>query len=197
MQYSNYRTIFVAIGLIGVLLFASPTIVLLIKPPAGQEFSEIYLLGPNHTLENSPFNIKTGVSYLIYLGVTNNLESVGYYQCFLKIGNESNSFPNSTLGTPSSLPTLYEYKLFIANGATWEAPLTLQVNKLDIAKGTSQISDIEINGIDFPLNITSTWNPSKTGYYYRLNVELWLFNRTQGISQYNNRFVSLILNMTQ
>ena len=54
MQLKNARIIFITIGLIGVLLFASPTIALLVKPPAGEEFSELYILGPNHTFANIP-----------------------------------------------------------------------------------------------------------------------------------------------
>ena len=46
MQLENVRIIFIAVGLIGVLLFASPTIGLLIRVPAGKEFSELYFLGP-------------------------------------------------------------------------------------------------------------------------------------------------------
>ena len=48
IHLDNYRIIFLAVGLIGVLLFASPTIGLLVKPPSGQHFSELYVLGPNH-----------------------------------------------------------------------------------------------------------------------------------------------------
>jgi len=189
--------VFAAVCLVGILLFASPTIVLLIKLPGGQEFSEIYLLGPNRTLANLPFNIKSGASYLIYLGVGNNMGSSGYYKCFIKIGNETDSLPNTALGVASAQPPLYEYNIFISDGARWEAPLTFQVNRLDFASATSQIFDIDINGIDFPVNKTSAWDSSKTGYYYNLVVELWTFNSTSKIFQFNNRFVSLKLNMTQ
>lgn len=197
MQLDNYRIIFVAIGLIGVLLFASPTIALLIKPPAGQEFSELYILGSNHTFSNIPFNVKANENYSVYLGVINHLESSCYYTSFVKLANDTQSLPDETLETPSSLPALYEYKSFISDGATWEVPLTFQINQLTFNDNTSQLAGITINGIDFPVNETSIWNAGKTGYYYNLFVELWIFNSTSGTSQYHNRFVSLILNMTQ
>jgi uncharacterized membrane protein len=197
IQFSNYRAVFIGLGLVGILLFASPTIALLIKPPAGQTFSEIYLLGPDHTLGSFPFNVQTGVQYLIYLGVSNDLGTSGYYQCYLKFGNYSNSLPDSTSGTPSSLPALYEYRLFLANGATWETPLTFEVNDNSIVNDTSRISSINVNGLNYPMDATSTWNSNKTGYYYTFVFELWLFNDVQGVSQYDNRFVSLVFNMTQ
>jgi hypothetical protein len=197
IQLENIRIIFITIGLIGVLLFASPTISLLVKLPAGQEFSELYILGPNHTLENIPFNIKADVTYSVYLGVGNNMGSSCYYTCFVKMGNETELLPNATLGAPSPLPARYEYKSFISDGGTWEAPLTFRVNELTFTDGTSQLSNITINGIELSVNQTSAWNSEKAGYYYNLFVELWIFNSTLGISQYHNRFVDLFLNMTQ
>jgi hypothetical protein len=197
MQLENIRIIFITIGLIGILLFASPTISLLVKPPADEEFSELYILGPNHTLDYIPFNIKADVTYLVYLGVGNDMGSSCYYTCFVKIGNETALLPNATLGAPSSLPALYEYKSFISDRGTWEAPLTFRVTELTFTNGASQLSNITINGIDFSVNQTSAWNSDKAGYYYNLFVELWIFNSTLGISQYHNRFVDLFLNMTQ
>jgi len=196
MDLENIRIIFIIIGLIGVLLFASPTMSLLVKPPASQEFSELYILGPNLTLANLPF-IKANVNYSVYLGEVNHLGSSSYYTAFVKLANETQFLPNATLGTPSSLPALFEYKSFISDGATWETPLTFQVNQLTFIDNTFQLSSITINSVEFPVELTSVWNADKTGYYYNLFVELWIFNSTSGASQYHNRFVSLNLNMTQ
>ena len=179
------------------MLFASPTLSLLIKAPAGQEFSEIYILGLNQNFDNLPFNIVAGVNYTVYLGVNNQMGSTCYYTALLKIANESGSLPNATLEAPSTLPTLYEFNTFLSDGGTWEAPLTFQVNELSFNGVASELSDVTINGVQFPINLTSTWDSANFGYYYYLFVELWLYNSAIGISQYNNRFVSLVLNMTQ
>jgi len=179
------------------LLFASPTISLLIKAPKSQEFSEIYILGLNQNFDNLPFNIVAGVNYTVYLGVNNQMGSTCYYTALLKIANESGSLPNATLEAPSTLPTLYEFNTFLSNGGTWETPLTFQVNELSFNGVASELSDVTINGVQYPINLTSTWDSANFGYYYYLFVELWLYNSAIGISQYNNRFVSLVLNMTQ
>lgn len=113
------------------------------------------------------------------------------------MANASESLPDATLGTASTLPALYEFNTFLSDGGTWEAPLTFQVNGLTFNDGTSKLSSVTINGVEFPVNQTSAWNSSNAGYYYYLFVELWTFNSTLGTSQYNNRFVSLVLNMTQ
>jgi uncharacterized membrane protein len=194
---SRHQTLFITAALIGILILASPTIALFIKAPVGQQFSVIYLLGPNRTFDNVPFNIKTGVIYSVYLGVTNYMESSNYYACSVKIASQNDGLPDSTLGTPSSLPTLYEYKTFLTNGKTWEAPLTFEVNSITFENGASTISDISINGLDYSVNKVSVWDSSRTGYYYILIVELSLYNSNLNRLIYNNRFVDLNLNITQ
>ncbi len=179
------------------MLFASPLISMFIRSPSGQHFSEIYILGPSRTLDDIPFNIKAGVTYSVYLGVVNQMGSPCYYTSLVKLGNDTQSLPNPILGTSSSLPFLYEYNSFISDGATWEVPLTFKVNQLTFSNNVSQLSGIVINGIEFPVKQTSIWNSTKTGYYYYLFVELMIFNATSGNTQYHNRFVSLVLNMTQ
>ncbi|MGA2682199.1 MAG: DUF1616 domain-containing protein [Candidatus Bathyarchaeia archaeon] len=197
IRLKNVRTVLVTIGLIGVLLFASPTISLLVKTPSGLKFSELYVLGPNHTFGNLPFNIVADVNYSVYLGVVNQMGSSCYYRSYVKIGNETGSLPNATLGTPSSLPALYEYNSLLVDGETWETPLTFEVNGLSFSGGISSIAGVTINGLEFPVNLTSAWDSKNSGYYYYLLVELWLFNSELDIPQYDNRYVSLFLNMTQ
>jgi Protein of unknown function (DUF1616) len=197
MNLKGYRTVFITITLIGVLLFASPTIALLVKAPVGEQFSILYMLGPNHTFDNIPFNIKAGVIYSVYIGVTNHMGFSNYYTCSVKMASQNDSLPDPIFGTPSSLGTLYEYKTFLADGNTWEAPLAFEVNNIAFANGGSTISDMSINGVDFPISKTSVWDANRTGYYYYLIVELSLYNSTLNGINYDRRFVTLDLNMTQ
>ena len=197
MKFENYRIAFIAISLIGILLFASPTIALFLKAPPGEQFSIIYILGPNHTFDGIPFDVEAGITYSVFVGVQNQMGSPQYYTCYVKLANESEQLPDPILGTVSPMPALYEYKSFINNGATWEAPLTFEVNQLSFSNNISQLSGLTINGIQYPVNSASAWDSNKTGYYYNIFVELWLLNSTLGTLQYNSRFVNLILNMTQ
>jgi hypothetical protein len=169
----------------------------LVKAPAGQEFSEVYILGSNQNFDNLPFNIAAAVNYSVYLGVNNQMGSSCYYTAYVKLANASTSLPNATLETASTLPALYEFNTFLNDGGTWETPVTFQVNGLSFTDGASKLSGVTINGVEFPVDQTSAWSSSNSGYYYYLFVELWLFNSTLGTSQYNDRFVSLVLNMTQ
>lgn len=197
MQIKNYQILFISITLIGVLLFASPTIALFVSAPAGEQFSVIYLLGPNHTFGNLPFNVKAGVIYSVYLGVTNYMGSSNYYTCSVKLASPNDPLPDQKLGTPSSLPTVYQYKTFLPSGGTWEVPLTFEINSITFANGASTLSDISINGLDFAVNKNSVYDSSRTGYYYNLFVELSLYNSTLNSLIYDGRFVSLNLDVTQ
>jgi hypothetical protein len=196
MQLDNCRIIFAAVGLIGILLFSCPGIGLFIKIPSGENFSEIYFLGSDHNFDNIPFNIKAGVTYTVYLGVGNQIGSSGYYQPVVKFCNANESLLNSTLGTPSPLPALFQYNTFIGNKAKWETPLTFQFKTLIFDNNVSYVPYITINGFDYSVNEMSTWSSNKTGYYYNLFVELWIFNSTLAVSQFDNRNVNLFLNMT-
>ena len=79
MKLDDYKLIFVAVGLIGVLLIASPAIAGAIRLPGGEQFSELYLLGPNQMAENYPYNIAVGQNYSVYVNVGNHLGSSAYY----------------------------------------------------------------------------------------------------------------------
>jgi uncharacterized membrane protein len=196
MKLEEYQIIFITVGLIGVLLCASPTLSLFLKMPAGEAFSELYVLGPEHMIDDIPFNVRTNVSYLVYLGVGNQMGSSAYYTCYVKLRNMSESLPNATLGTPSPLPALYEFKAFIKDGQTWETPLTFKVNSLTLTNNESQLQSIIINDEEFAINKTALWNAESTGYYYDLVIELWIFNASSGAVQYHDRFVHFNVNVT-
>ncbi len=86
MNFEGYKLVFVAVGLIGVLLIASPALADLIQAPPGEQFSELYLLGPEKSAANYPFNIAVSQNYSVYVGVGNQ---PGFFRllCFIcKVG---------------------------------------------------------------------------------------------------------------
>ena len=79
MKLGDFKLVFVAVGLIGVLLIASPALAGAIRLPSGEAFSELYLLGPNQMAANYPYNIAVGENYSVYVNVGNHLGSSAYY----------------------------------------------------------------------------------------------------------------------
>jgi uncharacterized membrane protein len=191
-----YKRVFVAAGLIGILLIASPTLINVFSLPSDEQFSELYLLGPNQTATNLPFNIVVGQNYTVYLGVGNQLGFSAYYVCYVKLRNETEPLPNETTQTPSSLVPLYEYRALVQNGLNWAAPLTFSFSSLSISNNQSSLRSITINNVKFDVDKTAQLDQKNHGYYYQLFVELWAFNPASGTLQYQNRYVYFWLNMT-
>jgi hypothetical protein len=197
VKLEDYKKIFWSIGLIGVLLIASPAIAGVIPVPGEEKFSELYLLGPNQMAENYPYNIAVGQNYSVYVNVGNHLGSSAYYVIFAKLGNLTDKLPNSTSTTPSPLAPLYEYRFSIKDGQNWASLLTFSVPKATIQPANSQINTLKINDLTLNIEKPAIWNSNSTTFTYRLFFELWLYNTQTGSIEFNNRFVSLQLNLTR
>jgi len=195
-KIEDYKVAFAAIGLIGTLLFASPTLGLVLHLPRGEKFSELWVLGPRHMAEDYPFDVKAGISYSVYVGVGNHMGSSAYYVVYMKFRNQSEPLPNATAGTPSPLPPLYEYRVFLQDGKSWETPLTFLFSGVSFVANYCTVESLIINGVAFRVDKSVSWDAEDSGYYYQLFIELWIYNAESGTFQFHNRFVSVWLNMT-
>lgn len=196
MKLEGYKLVFVTVGLIGVLLIVTPALGGVIHLPSGEQFSELYLLGPEQMASNYPFNVAVGQNYSMYVGVGNYLGSSAYYASYIKLLNQTDFLPNATTREPSPLKPLYEYRFFVQNGKTWEAPLTFSISRASINANQSLIERLSINNDVIDVNKIATWDSNSTTYGYTLLVELWDYNIQSNLIEYNNRFVCLRLNFT-
>ena len=196
MNLEGYKLIFVAVGLIGVLLIATPALANVISPPSGEQFSELYLLGPNHMAENYPSGISVDQTYSVFVDVGNYLGSSAYYVLYLKLGNKTDQMPNATLGTPSSLKPIYEYRFSIPNNKNWESQLNFSVSSASILGNNSQINTLKINSNVFNVDKPAVRDSNSTTFRYNLLFELWIYNDKSNTIEYNSRFVDLLLNVT-
>jgi len=196
LRIEDYKAIFAAVGLIGVLLSASPSLGLVLHLPSGEKFSELWILGPSRMAEGYPFNVKAEEGYLVYVGVGNHMGSSVFYVVYVKFRNQDEPLPNVTARTPSPLEPLYEYRIFLENGKSWEAPLTFSFSGVSFFENRSIVEFIRINDVTFNVDKLASWNVNGTGYYYQLFIELWIYNVEVEITQFHNRFVGIWLNMT-
>ena len=197
MKLGDYKLIFIAAALIGSLLITSPAISGAIRLPEGEHFSELYLLGPNQMAENYPYNIAVGENYSVYVNVGNHLGSLAYYVLYVKLGNETDQLPNSTTGTPSPLAPLYEYRFSIPDTTNWQSLLKFSVTNAAIQATNSQINTLQINDVLHNVDKPAIWNSNSTTFTYRLFFELWIYNVQKGSVEFNDRYVSLQLNLTR
>jgi hypothetical protein len=192
---NDYKRVFYAVGIIGIILCFLPTGIELAVLPSQEQFSELYVLGPQRTAGNYPFNISADTSYTVYLDVVNHMGRSMYYEADVKIRNESEPLPNNTV--PSTLPALYEYNLFLSDGQGWESALTFSFNFSSPVDNNIFLNKVQINGINVEVDKTTARDNSNGGYYYQLIVELREYNPKSGKLSYDGRFVTLWLNMTQ
>jgi hypothetical protein len=198
VKLDELRLVFSVVTAVLALLVASPALSRLLVWPRTEFFSEMWLLGPNQMAEDYPFNISSGQSYSVYLGLGNQLGYCAYYLVEVKFLNESESAPDSFKFTPSSLPSLFNVSAFVADQATWQMPLTFS---LDYALNKTLLRvdfrGMVLNGVALGLNgLSASWNASKSMFPSNLVFELWLFNSKLNSFEYHERFVNLMLNMT-
>jgi len=196
LKLENYKNVLAAVGLVGVLLIASPTLGWLIHLPGGEKFSELWILGPGHMAEDYPFNVRTNESYMVYVGIGNHMGSSAYYVLYVKLRNQTEPLPNSTDSTPSPLAPLYEYRVFVQDGKSQEFPLTFAFPEVSSSENQSVVKSLNINGVTFGVGKLALWDPENRGYYYQLFFELWIYEPEQSTLQFHNRYVGLRLNMT-
>ena len=152
MRLEEYKLAFIAVGLTGVLILASPILGIGVRFPSGERFSELYVLGPERLTKNYPFNVVTGQDYTVYVGVGNHMGSSAYYLAYVKFRNLREPLPNSTLGIPSSLSPLFSYRVMLEDGESWEAALRFSFSNVSFSGGTATVGAIRLNDVDFGVN---------------------------------------------
>lgn len=197
MNLQQYKFVFIAIGLIGVLLIASPVFLTVLQPPPTQPFSELHLLNSDGIASDYPYNVIVGSNYSVSIGVNNNLGSSAYYVLYLKIRNYTDSLPNATLGLPSSINPIYEYHFIIQDKEYWTSTLHFEFFDFYIDNNQSLINQIVINSDVLTVNKPSIWVSNYTTYFYQLLFELWVFDSQEQSLIYHNRFVNLPFNLTK
>lgn len=193
LRLEDYKALFIAVGLVGTLLLASPSLIVIMHLPS-EKFSELWVLGPSHTTEDYPFNVKANETYKIFVGVANHMAFSSYYLINVKFKNQTDPLPTTEMQSP--LPTLCKYHIIIQNGEVWETQLTFSFLNFSSFDNQCVVRTLKINNVTFIVDKPTLWNLNYTGYYYQLFFELWIYNTETEAFQFHNRFVYIWLNMT-
>jgi len=196
LKLEDYRTIFLIVSLVGVPVITSPALVFVFPARGGERFSELYVLGPNRMAEDYPSNMKADEAYKIFLGIGNHMGSSACYVLYVKLRNQSELLPNSTGGTPSPLPALYEYRVFLGDGGIWEKQVNFSFRGFSFYGNSCTVETLTVNGLDLHVGKVTSWDSENRGYYLQLFFELWIYNSESNGFSFHNRFVGIWLNMT-
>jgi hypothetical protein len=198
VKLQEYKVLFIVVISVSALLVASPALQRLLVYPQTEFFTELWLLGPEQKAENYPFNISRNENYGVFLGIGNHLGQCAYYVVEVKFRNESGSAPNSFNRTPSSLPSLFNIAVFVADKSVWEQFLMFSLDyEFNDSLSRVDFYSITLNDVKLGLNgLSSEWNSTTNRFYGNLIFELWIYNGSTGLFGYHERFVDLKFNMT-
>jgi hypothetical protein len=197
MNFKNVRRVYVFSCIVLCLIFLSPTLAMIVPFPEGERFSELWILGPTHMMENYPFNVSPRVNYHVFLGVGNQMGHFEYYSIRVKLRNQSDPSPDSGDGLPSSLEPIFEYRVFLINNGTWEREFSFSFEDVFFEGDVSRVSRISISGYHVNMSKVAAWDDANSGFYYQLFFELWIYNATVSSFQFHNRYVGFWLNVTK
>jgi hypothetical protein len=202
MNLREVRVIFVVVTGVLVLLVASPALTSYLVWPRAEFFSEMSILDSNHMAENYPFNVSSGQSYSVYLGLGNQLGYCAYYLVEVKFRNETQPAPSSSGAvegrSASGVPCLFNITAFVADQSDWEVLVTFG---LDYGFNET-LGQVDFHHMTFNANLlnlegaSTTWDANISRFYGDLVFELWLYKSATSSFGYHGRFVDLKLNMT-
>lgn len=162
-----------------------------------EPFSELYILGPSHALENIPSNVMAKSLNTIYLGVNNQMGEVASYLIYVKIRNQTEPLPDIIRNSPSSLTPILEYRMILSDNEGWEKEVSFSFDNVLLNGNETIVSGMSIDGHFVSIDKTSAWNAEEKKFFYQLFFELWIFESVSSDFRFHNRFVGLNLNLTR
>jgi hypothetical protein len=195
VNLKNAKRIYIFSCIILCLILLSPTIAVIVSFPEGQEFSEMWILGPNHLMKDYPSDVSASATYHVFLGVGNHMNRLECYSIRVKLRNQSEPMPDDSVGSPSGLPAAYEYRVFLQNNATWETEFSFSFTQVSFRGNVNEISTMLIDGYPIQVNKIATRDEGDNGFHYELFFELWIYNSTLSTFQFHNRSVGFWMNM--
>jgi hypothetical protein len=197
MGIQQYKTLILVVTVVVALIAASPAIQQVTLFPQKDPLTEFFVLGPFHNA-TYPFNITASQNYHLFFDVDNHLGAITYYQIQVKFRNELESAPDSFNHTNSDQPSLGAISLFAANNETVELPVdvSFQYNIDASNSGQVDVQSVTVNGATLSTNGEFVpYDSARGGFFGNIVFELWIYNGTANDFQYNQRYVSLWLQM--
>jgi hypothetical protein len=197
MNLQAYKTLLIVVIAVLALIVASPALQRLLVYPQTEFFTEMWLLGPEHRADRYPFNITLNTNYNVFLAASNHLGQSAYYEVQVKFRTQNQPGPDSFNREPSSLPSFYTIRFFIADKDEWELPLTFSFDYTKVSQWQVNFNHIKINGDTFDLKgHSTTWDNERSGFFGNLFFELWIYDDSIGGFSYHGRYNDLKLNFT-
>jgi uncharacterized membrane protein len=192
LSFANHKLILLFLTAVAIFMVALPFAQQTIINKRSEPYSEMWLLGQQHTADNYPSTIEPNHDYTVFLDVNNNMGKMVQYMVKVWFFNTTPS-TQTTLGLP-----VYSITAAIANEETWALPVTFSIDYAhDETTFGVNVTSIKINSLDTKADGTFVaWNSTKEGRYGYLHFELWAYDTNARNFKNFNCSVDLRFNMT-
>jgi uncharacterized membrane protein len=99
------------------------TVPFLLPKNAGEQFSELGILGPNMQLGDYPSTVVAGQPVSLFVYVGNQMGQPTYYDVMVKLGN------NNTATDPAPVTSISQYSSILPNNGTWTFPVYVTITQ--------------------------------------------------------------------
>ncbi|MGD6808898.1 MAG: DUF1616 domain-containing protein [Candidatus Bathyarchaeia archaeon] len=192
--FQKHRALILVIAAILALAVSSPLIEQYVSAPKTEPLTELSVLGSYHNA-TYPFNLTSGDIYPLYFTITNHLGEQANYKLEVKFRNQEQSGPDSFNHTQSSLPALTSFTFDVKDGESVESRLDLAFD-YQVQTEEAVLNSITINGTSVDMdNLPVAWDSEQDAYLGNVFFELYLYDDSAGGFVYNQRYVSLWVNL--
>lgn len=196
LVFKKFKLLFVIIVAVLALFVVSPVLQKILVYPQTGFSTEVWILDSEHKAENYPFNVTSGNSYRLFLGLRNNLGNLSFYQVQVKLRNQNQPGADSYNQTPSSLPALYTVYASVGNNASWELPVVFSFDfEFDASGFQAKLDSLIFNGETLDLTDYTVYADGSGRFLVNLFFEVWIYHGEQGIFVYHERYVGLWFNL--
>ena len=120
-----------------------------------------------------------------------------YYLVYVKIRNQSEPLPDTSVGAPSPLSPVFEYRFFVKDEEILEKRLDFSFEEVSFEGKETRVTRLLINDNYVNIDKSAIWDDYNSGYYYQFFLELWVYDLTTSTYQFNNRYIQFWINMTR
>jgi Protein of unknown function (DUF1616) len=197
MNLADIKLIYVFSCIMLGLIILSPTLFAIVSFPRDEQFSELYILGSDHMLDDIPSNIAENSLHTVYISVGNHMGYLESYLVYVKLRNQTEPLPDSIMGNPSSLTPVFEYRTILSDNEVWEKEVPFSFDDISFNGNESRVTGFSINGHFVNVDKVSVWDEEKNMFFYQLFFELWIYNSKTSAFEFHNRSVGFMLNLTK
>jgi hypothetical protein len=197
MNLKEVRLYYVLLCLGLVCIVLSPIVFYFFNIPSEERFSEIFILGADHTINSLPFNVSMGTSYTVFVNVGNHIGNLEYYAVYAKFRSLSEALPDVSSGQPSPLQPVFEYHMFLGDNMISERRFDFSLEEISFNGDECRVSQLLINGHLVNVDQVVLWDSEDKGFFYQLFFELWVYDSAISDFRFDNRYVQFWINATR